>query len=81
MNVLRVDVPCKSKNISSLLKTKLSSFGNTPIMILNYSDCLSLVFFKSVLNSSRTCCRMEESIKFKGFCSDADLSAERSIVF
>lgn len=83
MKVLRVAVPCKSINISSLFWIYSRSLGKVSTTLPKSSvffDCFD--FFKRVQSKSRTCCKMLESTMF--YCLKSvveDLSAETSIGF
>ena len=83
INVFRAVVPCRSKNISSLLCTYSSSLGNTSIIFSKSGLFFSLVFLSKVHSKSNTWFRIEESTIFwSTLCSVVeDLSADKSIGF
>ena len=84
MKVLRADVPCNIRNISSLLKTYWSNAGKTSIIFWYSALWWFFVFFRSVHKRSNTCYRIDESIMFcclYSFPPCDDLSADKSTRF
>jgi len=54
MKFLRAEVPCKSKNMSSLFLTRVSNLGKTLIILLNYSGySFAFVYFRRKHNKSK----------------------------
>lgn len=80
IKVLRVYVPFKRRNTSSLLYTKSSSFGKVSI-IFAYSSVSTFVFLSNVHRRSSTNYKIEASTIFYtlGAPTLEDLSADKSI--